>query len=112
MLQESKHDCLYDDWNSDCRPYGSLMAAIKGGNNVLCKRFRVLFSISDHVSAYEKLGKEISQKLTEYLAEKSTFLFSVVHIHDIGYQVKNSQAAFERGTHFEKPLMIMSTCSN
>ena len=89
MLQESKHDSLYDDWNSDCRPCKRFMAAIKGGNNVLCKRF-VLFSIYDQISAYEKLGNEVSQKLTEYIAEESTFPFPVVHIHDIGHQVKNS----------------------
>ena len=96
------------------------MASIKGGNNVLCKRFRVLFSISDQVSAYEKLGNEVSQKLTEYLAEESTFPFPVVHIHDIGHQVKNSQAALARGTHFDGKTsydatdlsLIMSTCSN
>ena len=86
------------------------------------KRFRVLFSISDQVSAYEKLGKEVSQKLTEYLAEESryTFPFPVVHIYDIGHQVKNSQAALERGTHFDGKTpydatdlsLIMSTCSN
>ena len=78
-----------------------LLAVIKGGNNVLCKQFGVLFSIFDHVSAYEKLGKEVSQKLTEYLTEEPTFPFPVVHIHDISYQVKNSQAALERGTHFD-----------
>ena len=96
------------------------MAAIKGGNNVLCRRFRVLFSISDQVSAYEKLGKEVLQKLTEYLAEESTFPFPVVHIHDIGYQVKNAQAAVERGTHLNGKTsydatdlsLIMTTCSN
>ena len=87
MLQESKHDGLYADWISDCRPCESFMTAIKGGNNVFCKRFRVLFSISDQVSAYEKLSKEVSQKLKEYLAEESTFPFPVVHIHDIRHQV-------------------------
>ena len=95
MLQESKHDGLYDDWNSNCWPCESFMGAIKGGNNVLCKRFGVLLSISDQV--YEKLGKEVSQKLTEYLTEESTFPFPVVHIHDIWHQGKNSQAALERG---------------
>ena len=83
------------------------MTAIKGGNNVFCKRFRVLFSISDQVSAYEKLSKEVSQKLKEYLAEESTFPFPVVHIHDIRHQVNNSQAALERGAHFDgKPVMM------
>ena len=64
MLQESKHDGLYDDWNSNCRPFESFMAVIKGGNSVLCKWFGVFFSISDQVSAYEKLRKEVPQKLT------------------------------------------------
>ena len=120
MLQESKYDGVYYDWNSDCQPCESFMAAIKGGNNVLRTRCRVLFSISDQVSAYEKLGKEVSQRVTEYLAEESTFPFPVVHIHDIGHQVKNSQAALERGTHFDGKTsygatglsLIMSTCSN
>ena len=31
---------------------GSCMAAIKGGNSVKCKRFRILLSISDQASAY------------------------------------------------------------
>ena len=51
---------------------------------------------------------------------ESTFPFPIVHIHDIGHQVKNSQAALERGTHFDGKnsynatdfSLIMSTCSN
>ena len=108
MLQESKYDGLYDDWNSDCRPCESFMAAIKGGNNVFCKRFRVLLSISDQVSAYEELGNKVSKKLTEYLAEESTFPLPVVHIHDIGHHVKNSPAALEHGTHFDGKNSFLS----
>ena len=55
--------------------------------------------------------------------KRSIFPFPVVHIHDIGHQVKNLQAALERGTHFElfdgknsydatDLSLIMSTCSN
>ena len=43
------------------------MAAIKGGNSVKRKRFRILLSISDQASAYEKLGKQITQALIEYM---------------------------------------------
>ena len=96
------------------------MAAIKGGNSVKCKRFRILLSISDQASAYEKLGKQIRQALIEYMNNESTFPFPIVHIHDIVHQVKNSQAALERGTHFDGKnsydatdySLMMSTCSD
>ena len=42
--------------------------------NVLCKRFRVLFFIPYQVSGCEKLGKEVSQNLTEYLAEDRVYI--------------------------------------
>ena len=54
-----EYEGLYDEWTSDCRPCESCMAAIKGGNSVKCKRFRIFLSISDQASAYEKLGKQI-----------------------------------------------------
>ena len=65
------------------------MAAIKGGNSVKCERFTILLYISDQASAYEKLGKQIPQALIEYMNNESTFLFHIVHIHDIGHQVKS-----------------------
>ena len=40
-----EHEGLYDEWNSDCRPRESCMAAINGGNSVKCKRFTILLSI-------------------------------------------------------------------
>ena len=76
------------------------VTAIRAGNTVICQRFRIVLSISDQASAYEKLGKEILQGLREFFADESIFPFPVVHIHDIGHQVKNGQAALERGTHF------------
>ena len=96
------------------------MAAIKGGNSVKCERFTILLSISDQPSAYEKLGKQITQALIEYMNNQSTFPFPTVHIRDIGHQVKNSQAALECFTHFNGKnsydatdfSLIMSTCSN
>ena len=64
------------------------MAAIKGGNSLKYKRFRILLSISDQTSAYEKLGKQITQALIEYTNNEPTFPFPIVHIHDIEHQVK------------------------
>ena len=96
----------------------SCMAATEGGNSIKCQRFRILLSISDQASAYEKLCKQITQALIEYMNNESTFPFPIVHIHDIGHQVKNSQAALERGTHLDGKnsydatdfSLIMSTC--
>ena len=82
------------------------MAAIKGGNSIKCKRFTILLYISDQPSAYEKLGKQITQALIEYMNNESTFPFHIVHIHDIGHQVKNSQAALECGTLMAKTLTM------
>ena len=61
------------------------MAAIRAGNTVICERFRIVLSMSDQASAYEKLGKEISQGFRKFFADESIFPFPVVHIRDIGH---------------------------
>ena len=96
------------------------MESISQGSNIECGRFRILLSISDQNSAYEKMGKHISEALDDYLENDTEFLFLFYHIHDIGHQVKNAQASLERGTHFDGEniydatdlTLIMSTGTN
>ena len=114
------HNGIYEDWNCDNRPCETCMLAISQGSDVTCKRLRILLSISDQDSAYEKMGKHISQAVAEYLSNDSEFSFPICHIHDVGHQVKNAQASLERGTHFDGQnvydatylSLIMSTGSN
>ena len=101
MLQESKHDGLYDDWNSNCRPFESFMAVIKGGNSVLCKWFRVFFQSLIKSLLMRSYVKKSHRNLQNISLESLPFHFLFVHIHDIWHQVKNTQAALERGTHFD-----------
>ena len=98
------------------------MESISQGSNIECRRFRILLSISDQDSAYEKMRKHISEALADYLPvdNDTEFLFLFYHIHDIGHQVKNAQASLERGTHFDGEnicdatdlTLIMSTGTN
>ena len=96
------------------------MESISQGANIECRRFRILLSISDKDSAYEKTGKHISETLADYLENETEFLYPFFHIHDIGHQVKNAQASLERGTHFYSTniydatdlTLIMSTGTN
>ena len=74
------------------------MLAISQGNDVTCKRLRILLSISDQDSAYKKMGKHTSQAVAKYSSE---FSFPICHIHDVGHQFKNAQASLEHGTHFD-----------
>ena len=80
-----EHQGLYEDWNGDSRLCESCMAAIRAGNTVICQRFRIVLSISDQASAYEKLGREISQDLREFLLMNpfSPFLLCTFMILDI-----------------------------
>ena len=64
------------------------MESISQGSNIECRRFRILLSISDQDSAYEKMGKHISQALADYLENDTGFLFPFYHTQDIGHQVK------------------------
>eukprot|EP00795_Rhopilema_esculentum_P007961 gene7961-13857_t len=54
--------------------------------------------------SYEKYGKSVSKDLTESF--NSNHVDSdVIHIHDIGHNIKNAEASLERGTHFDgKPV--------
>ena len=96
------------------------MESISQGANIECRRFRILLSISDQDSAYEKMGKHISETLADYLENETEFLYPFFHIHDIGHQVKNAQASLERGTQFDGTniydatnlTLIMSTGTN
>ena len=77
------------------------MESISQGSNIECRRFRILLSISDQDSAFEKMRKHISEALADYLENDTEFLFPFYHIHDIGHQVKNAQVSLERETHFD-----------
>ena len=96
------------------------MESISQGSNIECRRFRILLSISDQDSAYEKMGKHISEAYDDYLENDIELLFPFYHIHDIGHKVKNAQASLERGTHFDGEniydatdlTLIMSTGTN
>ena len=83
-----RHTKIFEDWNCDCRPCETCMESIPQGYNIECERYHILSSISDQDSAYEKVGKHISEALANYLENDTEFLFSFYHIHDIDHQVK------------------------
>ena len=64
---------------------------------------RILLSMSDQESIYEKFWKEISTSV-EALAFRQgdgPLKFPSYHIHDISHQVENAQAFSERINHFD-----------
>ena len=95
------HVGIYDTWNCDERPCESCIGRIRTGEDITCTRARILLSISDQESAYEKFGKEISTSVESFRDGDGPLQFPFYHIHDIGHQVKNAQASLERGTHFD-----------
>jgi len=95
------HDGIYDTWKCDERPCESCIGRIRTGDDITCTRAHILLSISDQESAYEKFGKEISTSDESFGDGDGPLQFLFYHIHDIGHQVKNAQASFERGTHFD-----------
>ena len=108
MCQE--HRELYDDiWQCDARPCEFCARKIKNGSEVTCIRFRVMLSISDQDSAYEKFGHMISTSLEDFLAGNGTLSYPFCHIHDIGHNFKNSQASLDRGTHIDGEHIYDST---
>ena len=105
-----EHRELYDDiWQCDARPCEFCARKIKNGSEVTCIRFRVMLSISDQDSAYEKFGHMISTSLEDFLAGNRTLSYPFCHIHDIGHNLKNSQASLDRGTHFDGEHIYDST---
>ena len=115
-----RHTEIFEDWNCDCRPCETCMESISQGSNIECKRLCILLSISDQDSAYEKMGKHISEALADYTENDTEFLFPFYHISDTNHQVKNAHASLERGTHFDGEniydatnlTLIMSTGTN
>ena len=100
---------MYEIWNCDTRSCESCATMSKDGQKVVYKRVRVLLSISDQESAYEKFEKFISVSFKSFLESLGTFDFPFYHIHDVGPQLKNGQAALERGSHFDGTFAYDST---
>ena len=96
------HKDLYDcTWQCDEHPCEHCMRLIQNGTDVICRRFRVMLSIYDQDPAYEKFGHLISTSLTDFLDGNGSLSYPFYHIHDIGHNLKNSQASLDRGTHFD-----------
>ena len=96
------HKDLYDcAWQCDECPCEHCMRLIQNGTDVICRRFRVMLSISDQDPAYEKFGHLISTSLTDFLDGNGSLSYPFYHIHDIGHNLKNSQTSLDRGTHFD-----------
>ena len=55
------HEGIYDTWNCDKRQCESCNEKIKNGDAITCTRSRILLSISNQESAYEKFGQGVSQ---------------------------------------------------
>ena len=80
------HDGIYDIWNCDERPCEFCIERIRTGEEITCTRARILLSISDQESAYEKFGKEISTSVEAFRDGDGPLQFPFYHIHDIGHQ--------------------------
>ena len=72
------HKDLFTEWQCDirsCVHYGRLSQ--QGNRNTHCLSFRVLVSISDQDSTYEKYGRSVSYSLQELLNGQVLFLFLI-----------------------------------
>ena len=57
-------------------------------------RVKVLVSCSDIDSLHEKYGKRVSNKFVDSL-EGNPYKSEIFHIHDIGQNIKNAEAALQ-----------------
>ena len=69
------HEGIYDTWNCDKRPCESCNEKIKNGDAITYTRSRILLSISDQESAYEKFGKGVSTSIEAFNDGKGSLDF-------------------------------------
>lgn len=102
------HKDIYDSWKPDSRPCERCAEEIiSKQQNIACCRFKTIISCSDMDPSYEKYGKSVSKDFTESLNSNDDS--DVIHIHDIGHNIKNAEASLERGTHFDGETVYESS---
>ena len=95
------HKEVYDTWKPDSRLCERCAEEIISKHeNITCGRFKTMISCSNMDPSYEKYGKSVSTDFTESLNSNHDDS-GVIHIHDIGHNIKNAETSLERGTHFD-----------
>ena len=96
-----EHTGLFDTWNPDERQCNQWAEYSFNGEIVSCTGFRCLLTCSDTDTSYAKYGIQTAQQFdTSLNDEDESFGPPSIHINHIGHNIKNAEADFASGTHW------------